>query len=84
MKKVLIVYKFLPEYRIDFYNILRDKLFDYGIELHLMYGKFDEIDALRKNEVEIEWASLIANKRYYFGKKIFTWQPALKFLSIKT
>lgn len=83
MKKVMIIYKFLPEYRVDFYQQLRNKLLACGIELYLVYGKFNKTDALRKNEVEIDWAQYLPNRRFYVGRKELLWQPCLKYLKDK-
>ena len=83
MKNVLIVYKFLPEYRVDFYQQLRKKLAEHDIKLHLFYGKFDEVDALRKNEVDIEWAHYVPNRRFYIRGIPLLWQPVIKFIKNK-
>jgi L-malate glycosyltransferase len=83
MRKVLIVYKFLPEYRVDFYQHLKKKLLENDIELHLIYGKYGKIDALRGNEVQIEWAHYIPNRRLSLGRSETIWQPCLKHLKGK-
>jgi hypothetical protein len=36
MKKVAIFYRFLPQYRVDFYNKLYDDLAKEGVELSLI------------------------------------------------
>jgi len=83
MKKVLIIYKFLPQYRVDFYEELKSKLLKHDIELQLIYGKSNDTDALKKDEVEIEWAKYIPNRRYYiFGIEILV-QPCLSHLKDK-
>ena len=83
VKNVLIVYKFLPEYRVDFYQQLKKKLAVYDVKLHLIYGKFNEVDALRKNEVDIEWAQYVANRRFFIRGTPLIWQPVLKHLKNK-
>lgn len=83
MKKVLIVYKFLPEYRVDFYQHLRRKLFENNIELNLIYGKFAKVDALRKIEVDIDWAQYVESRRINIGRTEILWQPVLAYLGDK-
>jgi len=78
MKKVLIIYKFLPQYRVDFYQLLKKELFSYGVDLQLIYGQSNNTDALRNDEVTIEWAQFVPNRRYYIGKTELVWQPCLK------
>ena len=58
MKKVLILYKFLPQYRKEFFNLLKIELAKHRIELELIYGKITNTDALKRDEVDIEWANL--------------------------
>ncbi len=37
MKKVLIIYRTLPQYRLEFYNLLREVLLERDIDLQLIY-----------------------------------------------
>jgi glycosyltransferase involved in cell wall biosynthesis len=80
MKKVLIIYKFLPQYRVEFFNLLREVLKKDGIELNLIYGKNKNLDSLKKDEVEIEWGYYIPNKIIRIGGTELIWQPCLKHL----
>lgn len=80
MKKVLIIYKFLPQYRVDFFNKLREELLKDNIELQLIYGKLKNSDSLKKDEVDIEWAKFIPNKTWRLGRIELIWQPCLKHL----
>jgi glycosyltransferase involved in cell wall biosynthesis len=80
MKKVFIIYKFLPKYRVDFYQLLKKELFNYNIDLQLIYGQSNKTDALKGDETVIEWAQFVPNKRYYLGKTELLWQPCLKYL----
>src|SRR4030042_788776 len=80
MKKVLILYKYLPQYRVDFFQQLRKTLSEHDIELQLIYGKSSKKDALKKDEADIEWAKFIPNKSLNIGNLQFIWQPCLRFL----
>lgn len=81
MKKVLIIYKYLPQYRLEFFELLKTKLKNHDVELQLIYGKSNKIDALKKDEVKIEWAQLIQNKEIKFRNKSLIWQPCLSQLN---
>lgn len=83
MKKVLIIYKFLPQYRVDFFNKLRQALFLDNIELSLVYGKSLNANALRKDEVDLEWAHYVPSKMWQAGNTELLWQPCLKYLANK-
>lgn len=83
MLKVLFVYKFLPHYRLDFFEQLKNKLLEDNIELHLIYGKSTNNDVLKKDEVDIEWAKHIPNRTIKIGKIELIHQPVLKYLTDK-
>lgn len=80
MKKVLFLYKYLPQYRVAFFQQLKETLFKHNIELQLIYGKSKNIDVLRKDEVDIEWAKFIPNRSFKLGKTELIWQPCLRHL----
>jgi len=52
--KVAIVYKFLPQWRKSFFERLRTKLSEYDITLDLYYGKLNNEDSLRNDEVKLD------------------------------
>lgn len=72
-KKVLIAYKFMPQYRIDFFNRLKDELTKEGIELDIVYGT--SIHANRNDEKRLDWAIYRENKIIKFAGISFYWQP---------
>lgn len=72
-KKILIAYKFMPQYRIDFFNRLKDELAKEGIELQIVYGT--SIHANRNDEKRLEWATYRKNKIIKFAGISFYWQP---------
>jgi glycosyltransferase involved in cell wall biosynthesis len=83
MKKVLIIQRALPQYRVDFYNGLRNKLASKGVELNLVYGKLKNKDSLKKDEVDIEWATYVDSKIFTISGIELYWQPCLSFLDDK-
>jgi glycosyltransferase involved in cell wall biosynthesis len=80
MKKVIVLYKFLPQWRIDFFNKLRIALLANNITLELIYGKMKGPAASKMDEVECEWGKFVGNKFIKLGEKEFIWQPATKFI----
>src|SRR5690606_14728374 len=77
MKKVLIIYRFLPQYRVDFYNGLRDNLRKSNIELSLVYGRLNNANSSKGDEVSIEWAKYRDSRKFNIGGIEFLWQPCL-------
>ena len=77
MKNIVILYKFLPHYRVEFYNLLREKLLKFDISLSVIYGNSNAKDALKKDEVIVPWAKYVPNQRFYIGKTELLWQPCL-------
>lgn len=68
---------------MDFFHQLRAELAKNNVELYLIYGKANETDALKRDEVEIEWAKCISNRRIKLGGTELLWQPILKYLKNK-
>lgn len=80
LNKILIIYKFLPQWRVDFFNRLKDALLNEGIELSLVYGKLKGQVSKKNDEVDLDWANYLPNKFIKFGKLELIWQPALKYI----
>lgn len=83
MQKVLILYKFLPQYRVDFFNRLKDELLAENVELELIYGKLSNTDALKNDEATVSWGRFVANKTFRIGKTELLWQPCIKYFKDK-
>jgi len=77
MKRVLILYKFLPQYRVEFFDKLRLALLDHDIALDLVYGRLKNQDSKKKDERSLEWATFRENKRIKVGSANLLWQPSL-------
>ncbi len=80
MYKVLILYKSLPQYRLEFFNGLREELLKSDISLQLIYGDADYKG--RNDSARSDWGIFRKNKYIKFGKTTLIWQPCLK--EIKT
>ena len=80
MRKVVILYKFLPQYRVDFFNQLREELTKKNIELILIYGKLKDTHSKKNDEVDLPWAIYRENKILNIGKYHLIWQPSLDYI----
>jgi glycosyltransferase involved in cell wall biosynthesis len=72
-KIVTILWRFLPQYRVDFFYSLKETLAKSDINLNLVYGKNRYVP--RRDEVDIDWATPIKNWTFRFGNQQFYWQP---------
>ncbi|MES2932317.1 MAG: glycosyltransferase [Pseudomonadota bacterium] len=71
--RVVIVERQLLNYRVAFYNRLRDVLNREGIDLLLLIGEGTSTEKKKKNEVMLDWAIKIPT-RYLPGTSL-CWQP---------
>src|SRR3954463_15981066 len=71
---VTIVYRFLPQYRFDFFKGLERRLESEGIHLRLVYGQTSQ----DKEEFLIDWAEPVRNKVFRLGSQALHWQPLPK------
>jgi glycosyltransferase involved in cell wall biosynthesis len=77
MAKVVIIQRTLKFYRLQFYNLLKQKLEENGIELILLYGEDDNI---KFNDAELDWGLKIKNyKINLFGKTLY-YQSLIKYI----
>ncbi len=77
MKKVLILYRFLPHYRIEFFDLLRTNLLQHNVQLDLVYSKLKNKNSSRNDERDLLWAQYRDNKTIHIGKTELIWQPCL-------
>jgi glycosyltransferase involved in cell wall biosynthesis len=75
-KKALIVYRYTPEYRIRFYELLKKELASNSIDLDIIYGQ--DMEAQKKDYVALDWAKYKKNTVFKMGKYAFIWQPAFR------
>lgn len=78
MKNAMILYRFLPQYREDFYNKLRAELAKQDVNLRLIYGKSKNVDSLKKDEIDLEWAEYAPNRVFKIGGTELIWQSCFK------
>lgn len=72
-KRVLIAYKSMPHYRIDFFCRLKEALKKENIDLDIVYGNSKDYN--RKDEMKLEWAIYRPNYIFRVFKRTFYWQP---------
>jgi len=76
--RVMIIYKSLPEYRRRFYESLRARLAEMGVELQLVYGQAGVEDAKKNDCVDLPWATRVKNRIWRVGQRDVYWQPCLR------
>lgn len=75
--RVVIAYKSLPRYRVPFYEGLRARLDEAGIDLGLVYGQASPREAHRSEDADIDWAIRRRNRILKLGRREAIWQPCL-------
>lgn len=78
MKKISIIDRYIPQYRLRFYELLRTHLELENIQLNLIYGSPGIYDALKKDDVQLKWGIPIQNKTICLMGKELYWQPVFK------
>ena len=75
-REVSIVYRHIPQYRKEFYELLRAGLATAAIDLKLVYGQPVGEDAAKADAVRLPWATEIRNRSLDIRGKQLVWQPA--------
>jgi len=78
--KVAIVQRVLLHYRKRFFEILKEKLIQFDIELIFIYGTPTSDEAEKGDAAEIRWAHKIENHSIRVGRYSLYWQPCLQLL----
>lgn len=77
MKKVVIIQRVLPHYRIPFFERLSQVLAENNIELLVFYGQHRENTVPKSVDVDRPWAVKIHNYYLFSKSKEVIWQPCL-------
>lgn len=75
-----IVYRTVFQYRRAFYEQLRSRLDERGIDLVLVYGQPGGEDRAKHDSIDLPWAQPIENRIIRLGQRELVWQPALRHL----
>lgn len=78
MRKILIAYKYVPQYRAPFFEQLRTRLAQDEIDLTLVYGDPTPAEALKKDATRLPWATYLPNRLFGVKGRFLVWQPFLK------
>jgi len=76
-RRVVIVQKSIPAYRVPFFTSLRQELEARDIEFVLVGGDSVGADRLKADESRIEWAHYRLNRRIGIGGRSLVWQPVI-------
>lgn len=76
-RRVAIVYRIVPRYRLAFYELLRERLDARGIELALIYGQPGPEDAKKADTVDVPWGRYLPSRIVRLGGREIYWQPVL-------
>jgi glycosyltransferase involved in cell wall biosynthesis len=71
--RVVIVERQLLQYRVGFYNYLRARLEEEGIELQLLIGTGTPEEEKKMDQVTLDWTIQLPT-RYFLGSRV-CWQP---------
>lgn len=64
MKRVVIIYESMPQYRLRFFNRLKFDLSEKGIMLDVLYGVRDEKLDNKKDRIALGWGTIIKNSYF--------------------
>ncbi len=80
MKKVVIIQRIIPHYRVDFYDALSSRLASNNIKLEIIYGQESKGTVPKSVKYNRTWAIKITNLYVSFLGKEVVWQPAKKYI----
>lgn len=75
--RVVVLQRVLPHYRVAFFEALRVRLAEGGVDLVLVHGQPEFAEAAKNDAAELAWARQIRNRYLRLGRKTLCWQPAL-------
>jgi glycosyltransferase involved in cell wall biosynthesis len=75
--EVTIVYRWLPHYRVRFYELAREELAQHGVRLRLVVDRPDPVTATKQDGGELAWAEELPNRRWRLSGHELVWQPVL-------
>ena len=78
MRKVLIAYKYVPQYRAPFFDQLRATLAAEDIALTLVYGDPTPDEASKKDASRLPWATYLPSRSFVLRGRCLLYQPFLR------
>lgn len=80
MKKVVVIQRYIPQYRIRFFELLKSSLANRNINLLVIYGQPGLKDELKKDAVDFAHGVYKRNMIISIGKYEIYWQPVLQLI----
>lgn len=74
-RRVVVIQRTLPHYRVPLFNLLRELLEEQGIDLELIVGEAAIWESSKNDEGSLPWAKTVKNRYINFGKRHAVWQP---------
>jgi len=79
--KVVFVQKFVPHYRLPFFEQVREELIRRGIDFELVYGQPDLFEGSKVRMVYPVWGKRVNNRIFCIAGKYVYWQRANRFVA---
>ncbi|MEW6476178.1 MAG: glycosyltransferase family 4 protein [Actinomycetota bacterium] len=74
-RRVVILQKFIAQYRVPFFEALRSRLAEADIELIVGYGAAAGAEAMKRDEATLRWGQYLKTRYIKLGRKTLVWQP---------
>jgi glycosyltransferase involved in cell wall biosynthesis len=74
-RKVTIVQRILPHYRVPFFRLLEKKLCEHDVEFELLFGRELTGTVPKTMVIEDKWAIEVENRYFSIFGREFIWQP---------
>ncbi|PAU89266.1 hypothetical protein CK505_13710 [Kocuria sp. WN036] len=79
MKRVAIIHPWLPQYRLEFFELLIHKAKDQGVDIHVFHGEAPPEWRARGDAVKVDWATELPTKFISLGRKSLVWKSLAPF-----
>lgn len=76
-RRVVVIQKSIPSYRVPFFSLLRRELDERGMELVVVAGDPVGDDRFKADPGRVDWAYYRPNRRFRVGSRELIWQPVL-------
>lgn len=77
MFEVVVAQRRLPHYRVSFFEQLRERLREEGVNLRLIVGQPNDIESAKGDGGTILWAEHKQNRYFPIASRDLVWQPCL-------
>ena len=75
--RVAIIYKYIPQYRFDFFTQLMDMSCRNNLDLKIIYGDPGQLDRSKGDSVDLRSGTFVRNRFIPVGSGELIWQPVL-------